>query len=267
MKHFSLVLFTLGSQAAAGAYLVLSGISLLGGGQAESALLTIPRLGILLVLLGLSTAASLLHLGASRRAWRALLNAGSSWLSCEIAGVLAFGALLAGHWLYAVLAGAEQVPGVYTVLVSLAALLLLYAMSRAYMLRTAPAWNTPFTLLGFAAAALLLGSLLSLALLGGQGAPAGQPAHWLVKLVVGMMAVDGLLSLSRSRSSSSEYGALKERRQPPQTLVRLHLVLLVLAAFLLVLPTLQPAPLQVWAALGLASGGMLARRVRFYEMG
>jgi DMSO reductase anchor subunit len=261
MKHFSLVLFTLGSQAAAGAYLVLAVLPLLQGGGAQASLLTIPVLGILLVLLGLSAAVSLLHLGAPRRAWRALLNAGSSWLSCEIAALLGFGVLLAGHWVYAQLAGADQVPGIYRGMVSLAALLLLYAMSRAYMLRTAPAWNTPLTLFGFVSAALLLGGLLSLALL------SGQVAHWLVKLVVGMMAVDGLLSLRRSRSSPLEYGALKERRQPPQRLLRLHLLLLLLAAFLLVLPTLQPGPVQVWAALGLASGGMLARRASFYEMG
>jgi anaerobic dimethyl sulfoxide reductase subunit B (iron-sulfur subunit) len=104
--------------------------------------------------------ASLLHLGRPLRAWRALANLRSSWLSREILLTIKF---LAG-WAVVVALEVHGVlsPGVRATLAGAVALLglaLVYAMARVYRLRTVPAWDGVRTFRSFLMAALLLGAL------------------------------------------------------------------------------------------------------------
>ena len=94
-------------------------------------------------------------------AWRAVSNARQSWLSREILFAALFAgssALFAGlHWLGW---GSPVLRAALATIVGLAGLALVYAMSRAYRLRTVPTWNTWITPASFFAATFLQGALV-----------------------------------------------------------------------------------------------------------
>ena len=92
MKDKSLVFFTLASQAAAGMMIWLAFLSVTG-----SRLLIDNRVvsGLVLALSGSAMLVSLIHLGSPLKAWHAVRNLLSSWLSREILVASAF-CLLAG---------------------------------------------------------------------------------------------------------------------------------------------------------------------------
>ena len=168
-REWALVIFTLLSQAAVGAFLTLqvlrSPLAPSGAGA-----LTSPGTGeggvrragpsiAVLVVLSAGFFAALFHLATPLTAVRAVVNFASSWLSREIV----FGGLFAGllaalvaveysgrafRW-HRVLAGATAG----------AALAFLYSQIRIYMLPAQPAWNTLATPAAFSATALRLGIL------------------------------------------------------------------------------------------------------------
>ena len=83
---FSVIFFTVASGAGFGLMAVAAGLSGLGGTRLDTRFVL--AIGILaLVLAGLGLLSSLLHLGRPERAWRAVSQWRSSWLSRE--GVLA----------------------------------------------------------------------------------------------------------------------------------------------------------------------------------
>lgn len=129
--------------------------------------------GVLLAvgpILLLGTAASLLHLGRPGRAWRALANLRTSWLSREILLTACFGF---GWVVSAVQATAVPERGSWFELVhlgvALVGLALIYVMARVYRLRTTPAWNRARTFAAFLLTALVLGGLASPLLLAPRG--------------------------------------------------------------------------------------------------
>ena len=109
-------------------------------------------IGLLLVSGGLI---SFLHLGRKRNAWRSVIHLKKSWLSREI--------------LLALLLGIAWVITTSSLLVwkispnpwplALSGFALVYSMSRVYLLRAVPAWNTWHTPLQFFASAAVLGAL------------------------------------------------------------------------------------------------------------
>ncbi len=139
----ALVAFTLLAQTAVGAFW---GARILDTAGWRISLLPVVVLGIMFIAL----LASLLHLGKPLRAWRAVTNLGSSWLSREILlAVLFTGGTFAG-----LLWGLPPAAAWATALLGAG---LVYAMARVYQVRTIPAWNTWWTLGRFTLAALLLG--------------------------------------------------------------------------------------------------------------
>ena len=156
MKERSLVAFTLLAQMAVGA-LWVAGVFELWGIYPDGTDLV--SLGVpLLMVLGLL--ASFLHLGAPLNAWRALSNVRSSWLSREIlfstlfTGASGMAVVLKGFEL-----GSAAVHDAILWATALLGLGLIFSMSRAYQLRTVPAWSTPLTPLSFFTTTLLLGGL------------------------------------------------------------------------------------------------------------
>jgi DMSO reductase anchor subunit len=262
MKSLSLVVFTLSAQAAVGAYLVLY----------TAGLFSLPALGALFLLFAAGLGFSLLHLGSPMRAYRALLNLGESWLSREIFFALLFAALLGANLLSLLLHAG--VPPWLAWLTCLGGLLLVYAMSRAYVLPGLPSWQPAAVLLAFTSAALLLGGLLALLL---HSAAAGLPrpsAAAVLALLAPWLLLSLLLPLRSSPPAASNHlphGDLHQPARPEPRLRRLHLALLPLgfaAAALTLLPAaaaLQTALLGL--ALGLVSAGEAANRLRFYKEG
>jgi anaerobic dimethyl sulfoxide reductase subunit B (iron-sulfur subunit) len=172
-----LVAFTLLMQLAAGCAIGLMAIDLrrpqfLGGWPFVAVAITV--LAALAVSLG--------HLGSPGRAWRALANLRRSWLSREIAFAVGFGGLAVVCALTQLLGAPPAAQRTLAVATAACGLLLIYAMSKVYRLRTMPAWNTPRTTLAFFLATGILGLAAAGSLLAGP-APllvAAPAAAWLV---------------------------------------------------------------------------------------
>lgn len=158
LREWSLVVFTVLSQMAAGVTLVVGALRWWARGftglvepPLQPAALDAVALPAVAVLMLLAMGASVLHLGRPRNLMRSVLNLRQSWLSREIllAGGLLITALL-GWWL-----------GGWTAWLSApAAALYLLGMMRVYMVRTVPVWNTLMTPFNFTATAVMLGGLL-----------------------------------------------------------------------------------------------------------
>ena len=128
-------------------------------------------------------AASLLHLGRPAHAWKALRNLRRSWLSREVALFGAYGGLAAATVLLPALTPLTVAVGVAGI----------YASGRLYIVPGRPAWNSPLTIVRFAATAVAVGPLLT------------GHARWAV-LGVGLQVVATVANLVRLRIAGSHEG-------------------------------------------------------------
>lgn len=164
MKKLSLILFTIFSQMAVGAFCVLWGLQLYYFSRYEVFLVEQVTLAPLLVLEAImlgSLLISLLHLGSPGIAYRAIANLRSSWLSREILFAVLFtgtSVIFTGMQLWQI--GSFGLRAGVAGLAAFFGLMLIYVMSRLYMIRTVPMWNTGYTLLSFLLTAFILGGLL-----------------------------------------------------------------------------------------------------------
>ncbi len=157
MPNWSLVSFTLFTQSAIG----LVWISVIGrwfDPRYQTEFIIRPMFTAL-VLTGLGLCAALAHLARPRLAPHALRNFKVSWLSREVLLVQTFAGALV---LLILLALLNPLP-MLLVLETSACLLgaaALFAMTRVYLLKTVPLWNSPATYLEFAGSAMLLGGAM-----------------------------------------------------------------------------------------------------------
>jgi Fe-S-cluster-containing dehydrogenase component/DMSO reductase anchor subunit len=142
-SHLPLVWMTILVQLAAGATVCAAA---LGSARVASAALA----AWLLALSG-----SLFHLGRPERAWKAIRNLRTSWLSREIA---AFGAACASTAL--LVARPSVLVGVSAASTNFVALLV---NAQVYRVAPRPAWDTPLTAVRFVASAARLGALTAAA--------------------------------------------------------------------------------------------------------
>ncbi len=121
---------------------------------------------ILLIALGAALVGvifSFLHLGNPTNATRSLANMGASWLSREISGVLIYSSLLLiTTILHFVMPSAGRSLKWTVDITAVAGVILIFIMSKIYMIPARPAWNTFFTPLGFYMAAIVMGASLLL---------------------------------------------------------------------------------------------------------
>ncbi|MCC6190069.1 MAG: dimethyl sulfoxide reductase anchor subunit [Anaerolineales bacterium] len=163
VREWSLIIFTILTQMAVGAFVVLGIVHFFAvrqAGEAEADRLSDRALLAIGPVLVLALIVSLFHLGNPLNAYRAVANVASSWLSREILASVLFTAVgavfavmqwrkLGSFTLRAVIAAGAAVIGLFQV----------YSMSMVYQLPTQPAWNTIATPIAFFATALLLGVL------------------------------------------------------------------------------------------------------------
>ena len=196
-RDWSLVFFTVLTQAAVGAFLVLQVLGRLSHRRREAAV------SLLLVLAVLSAGlfAALFHLSTPLQAARAVVNFSSSWLSREIV----FGSLFAGllgtlawrEWRAASSPLAAWLPR----LTAAAGLAFLACQTAIYLLPAQPAWNSFATPAAFGGTALRLGILGVAAGLVGRcfvpeaDAPAAEPAAASSAILRGL-ALAGILALA-----------------------------------------------------------------------
>ena len=183
-RDWSLVVFTLLSQAAVGAFLTLQVLRRLAarrgaatsGGPGDGALF-VPLLAVLIVL-SAGLFAALFHLSTPLQAARAVVNFSSSWLSREIVFGSLFAALLGALTALELRAAGSPRAGRWLArLAALAGLAFLYCQTAIYLLPAQPAWNSFATPAAFGGTALRLGILgVAAALAAGSLPPAADPA-------------------------------------------------------------------------------------------
>jgi anaerobic dimethyl sulfoxide reductase subunit B len=158
MREPSLVAFTLLAQTAVGLFCSLLAVRSVAGPEAD-ALLATPFLAVGPLMMA-AMLVSLLHLGRPLRAWRAMANVRTSWLSREIASSLVF---LTGWAAYLGMNAAGWGPPAGRLAlggaVALAGIGHVYSMARVYRLRTVPAWDSSATTAAFMLTTAALGTL------------------------------------------------------------------------------------------------------------
>jgi anaerobic dimethyl sulfoxide reductase subunit B len=287
MREPSLVAFTLLAQMAAGLFCSLLAVRFLAGPQAD-ALLAMPFLAVGPLLLA-AMLASLLHLGRPLRAWRAVANLRTSWLSREIASSVAF-VLGWAAYIGMSAAGWGSPTGRLAVggVAALAAVVQVYSMVRIYRLRTVPAWDSPSTTVTFTLAALTLGTLAAALLISVDAATTGQFTPLLRRAVVALLIVvvagvvaDLLLALFRRGAGPPESGGGRGRMRAAlrqalgwPALLRIAGIVLPVALVAGTLASgassgstvLPPGwlPAGVALALALAAAGAVSARTAFY---
>jgi hypothetical protein len=154
MHSWSLVCFTLFTQSAIG----LVWVSVVGrwcSGRVQTDFFIWPPVTAL-ILTGLGLFVALAHLARPGLAPHALRNLTASWLSREILSVQAFAGVVFLSILSSLLDGSSVL-----ILLEAAACLLggaaMFSMTRVYLIKTVPEWNSPATLLEFAGSVILLG--------------------------------------------------------------------------------------------------------------
>ncbi|GIG23882.1 dimethyl sulfoxide reductase anchor subunit family protein [Cellulomonas denverensis] len=163
VHELPLILFTLLSQMAVGAFVVLGVVQVVARRRHDAATvdrLTTPALYAIGPVMVAALLVSMIHLGNPINALNVLNHLGSSWLSREILTGCAFTGLGAAFaicqwrgWFGPVL---RQVLAAVTALVGL---VFLWATANVYLIPTVPAWNSWTTPVTFFATSFLLGSL------------------------------------------------------------------------------------------------------------
>ena len=271
MHNWSLVCFTLFTQSAIGLVWVSVAERWFGGGtQAD---FSIWPMSIALTLTGLGLYAALAHLAKPRLAPNALRNLTASWLSREVLLVQAFAGAMA---LLIFISLLEASPGL--VILETAACLLggaaLFAMTRVYLLKTVPVWNSPATLLEFAGSAMLLGGALGAVLtaFGATDQPGWSPA--LIAAAIGIL-LGLILKLTAIFPSLAAEQAARDQTWYEPTVAPLSIgraltvrMGLSLAGLALILAAINgPGPTWLWSCLSLACFGTaeVVGRQRFYK--
>ncbi len=149
LDYWSLVIFTILGQSAAGLMLLIA----LSRREAASAVRMTWIAAIILITAAL---ASLAHLSDPLVSYYTITNAGTSWLSREILFCGLFGASML-LWIFVRQRWLLWISGAVGVA-------FVCVMSRVYTIPTEPAWNSPFTFWNFLSTSVLLGSSLLLVL-------------------------------------------------------------------------------------------------------
>lgn len=162
-REWALILFTVLAQMSVGAfigYLVTYFFVSRKAGKEEADRFSDLALLAIGPVLGLGFVASFLHLGNPLNAYRAVTNIGASWLSREIFfGVLFAGVGFGFAFLQWRKIGTAVIRNTVAVLAAILGILMIFSMSKVYMLPTQPSWNMLTTPISFFTTTLLLGLL------------------------------------------------------------------------------------------------------------
>jgi anaerobic dimethyl sulfoxide reductase subunit C (anchor subunit) len=240
------------------------------GPQAE---FSIWPMAVALALSGLGLCAALAHLTRPRLAPHALRNLKASWLSREVLLVQTF----AGTVVMVILLAFMKASSGLVILEAAACLLggaVLFTMTRVYLLKTVPVWNSPATLLEFAGSALLLGGVLGavLPVFHVTIQPGWNPAlvvasgSILLGLILKLAAISPALAADQNARAQSWYDSSGGPLVTGRVLaVRMALNL---AGLLLILAVVSGSgPTRLWSCLSLAClvTAEVVARCRFYK--
>ncbi|MEQ8603891.1 MAG: DmsC/YnfH family molybdoenzyme membrane anchor subunit [Marivibrio sp.] len=298
----SVILFTTASGAGYG-LIVVAVLAEAMGLLPRDPVATLAIVGVALALIVVGLGASTFHLGRPERAWRALSQWRSSWLSREgVAAVAAFvpiagwGAL---RYLDASASAPSSIEAALAGLAALSALVVLYCTGMIYAsLKAVPMWATPWTPIGYLLLGPATGGVLLNAIahaLGFGTETLGGVVSWL--LLAGLVAKLGYWKREEKRKKKAtpadatglgEAGARVQALDPPHSepnylmremgfqiarkhAGRLRRIALVWTFVFPMLAILMSSFSQGWAEIGLvalslvtASVGLVAERYLFF---
>jgi anaerobic dimethyl sulfoxide reductase subunit B (iron-sulfur subunit) len=204
MSEWPLILFTLLSQLTTGALIVLVILKTLFawkfGNPEPNFINDIALFGITLVFI-LSFLISLSHLGSPQKTHLALTNFRSSWLSREAISGAALATLLILLCIMQIdVIGSTSTRNLFAWAAAVTGIIFIFCMSRVYMLRTVPTWNSLKTPLSFFIAALMLGQLavivyLSSTPVNAQSDLMASASQWLALSLFVLLVLDMLVTL------------------------------------------------------------------------
>ncbi len=162
--EWSLVFFTTISQLAVGIMIAVL-LFVFAKKQNGYAKLNQPTLYFAAGLMLIALILSFLHLNNPGNAFYALSNLKTSWLSREIlfVSLFLFCLVLVNLILYFKRPGVKYYRA-FILITTIVGVIMVYTMSKLYIIPTVPAWNSVSTLIGFYSTALLLGSAFVLGL-------------------------------------------------------------------------------------------------------
>ncbi|MCF8304675.1 MAG: dimethyl sulfoxide reductase anchor subunit [Bacteroidales bacterium] len=162
MHEWSLIIFTLFTQFAVGAFVVTGLVERQQQTASTQNIIISTNAALLIIVIAAMVAlmASFLHLGNPSNALYALNNLASSWLSREI---LLLSLFTGGAILFLLLNfksyGSRALRNVTAYMTALTGLLAVFSMAKVYMLETVPVWNTILTPVQFFLTAFILGGM------------------------------------------------------------------------------------------------------------
>ena len=173
MHELSLVFFTVLAQSTVGLFLVLAAMLLFNQNPERKQVLS-RFIGLVLVMLGVSGALAMTHLGQPLRAFNVIFGlAHFSRLSIEIITTAAFGGAVFVYGAMAHFGILEKLQKLVLVAAMALGLALLLAIANVYTLDTVPAWHSGWTIFQFVLTAFVVGlpaaALLLRAKAGGLG--------------------------------------------------------------------------------------------------
>ena len=170
LHEWPLMFFTVIGQSVAGAFILMTAVLLCRAmPQGQHYKITLSMFG-LWVLMGVGFMLSMMHMGSPLRAFNSMLRFGHSALSNEIVSGSVFFAAGGFYWLLSAL---KKLPRVvdkpFLLLVSVLAVIFIYAISRVYQIETVPTWFNHYTSLQFILTSLIVGPVLAALLLRSAG--------------------------------------------------------------------------------------------------
>ncbi len=170
LHEWPLMFFTVIGQSVAGAFVLITAVLLCSRiPQEQRYKITLSMFG-LWALMGVGFLLSMMHMGSPLRAFNSMLRFGHSALSNEIVSGSVFFAAGGFYWLLSAL---KKLPRVadkpFLLLVSILAVIFIYAISRVYQIETVPTWFNHYTSLQFILTSLIAGPVLAALLLRSAG--------------------------------------------------------------------------------------------------
>lgn len=160
--EYSLIFFTVLAQTAVGGYILVSARALAMSHDEEKINSYKVPMFVLWALMGVGFLFSTTHLGSPFRAFNALNQVGTAWLSNEIFFGAAFFAVGGLQWLLSVLKkGGAGIQKALMIGAMVLGAIFMYAMINVYMIDTVPTWFNAYTPLSFIMTMVVAGLLLS----------------------------------------------------------------------------------------------------------
>lgn len=273
-RDWSLVFFTILTQASVGIVLSLVLLGLISGAALSYRAGPDPANPVLLALLlaAVATLVSTLHLGNPKNAPRALANLKNSWLSREILSVGIYSACLLSAFFRDWHTGMDTHTLDLLVVSGLAGITLIWTMTRVYTVTTIPAWDSWFTPFSFVSTIFCLGPLTLLVLqVGGliyfPFAASGVLLYIICAVLLAVL-VSAWLQQSRLVKMDTGINSLEFGCGGFKRLYRLRLVLGVLALLMMIALLMQivPGGTGAWLVflLVLVLAGEIIGRLLFY---